>query len=88
MATNIISYINGNLPNTEFYVDCFTQEDLERLKKETNLQNIFFRKKYDIIANNSVTKILKMLKIIKNDSSFYDLEIILGGDDISEYYGK
>lgn len=88
MATNIISQLNNNLKNAEFFVDCFTQDDLDRLKKETNIRNIYFRKENDIIANNIFTKIFKMLQIIKNDSKFYDLEIVLGGDDISEYYGK
>lgn len=89
MAVNAIYYLNRDIENAEFFVDCKTDEDLNRLKRETGLNNISIAPKYEEnIANNILAKIIKRLKIIKEESKFYDLKIILGGDDISEYYGK
>lgn len=89
MAVNAIYYLNQEIKNAEFFVDCKTNEDLNRLKKETGLDNINRNIKYESsVINNIFTKIVKKIEAIKEESKYYDLKIILGGDDISEYYEK
>lgn len=89
MAVNTLVYIKNKLPNVTFFVDCSTEEDLERLKMETGICEI---KKIDYIDNmyqkSKIEKLIQRIKEIRKDSQLYDLRIILGGDDISEYYGK
>ena len=73
MAVNAIYYLNRDIENAEFFVDCKTDEDLNRLKRETGLNNISIAPKYEEnIANNILAKIIKRLKIIKEESKFYD----------------
>jgi hypothetical protein len=40
MAITAIDYLNRYLEHAEFFVDCRTQEDLNRLRQETKLDNI------------------------------------------------
>lgn len=86
MAVNTMSEINKKIPNSEFYVDSQTEEDLERLKKEIGTDKIyFFKQKY---SNNKV--INKIIRVIRRNFFYkkeYDAIVVLGGDDISEYYG-
>lgn len=84
MAVNTIVKLNDNIENIEFYVDASSEEDLKRIKEETKLNNIYK------ISNNSTSgnKISRYIKKIQNEKKSYDSIIVLGGDDISEYYGK
>ncbi|WP_138205969.1 polysaccharide pyruvyl transferase family protein [Haloimpatiens lingqiaonensis] len=88
MAVNTLNYLKQNLEEVEFYVDSSTRDDLERLKKETKISDIKIAPKYDIVRNNIITKIIGSLKKSYIESRIYDVKIILGGDDISEYYIK
>lgn len=84
MAINIIKKLE--LANVEIYVDVDTWKDLERLKMETRIETIYFQEKY--LDINNYNKFIKEYIKQKRDSKKYDKTIILGGDDISEYYGK
>ena len=86
MAVNTISEINKKIPNSEFYVDSQTEEDLERLKREIGTDKIyFFKQKYS--NNRVINKIIRVIKKIFFYKKEYDAIVVLGGDDISEYYG-
>jgi len=86
MAITTISKINENIKNVEFYTDASSDEDLERLKKETGVENII---RYNIESSTNffkrcVNKIrrMKLNHVVKKIENV----IIIGGDDISEYY--
>ncbi|MPQ43534.1 polysaccharide pyruvyl transferase family protein [Clostridium tarantellae] len=87
MAINIIDRINSKCKDAEFYVDCSTEEDLQRLKKETALNNIFKYEKRELKGSNKISKVLDYKKRLKEESEIFKGVIIIGGDDISEYYG-
>lgn len=90
MAENIITYINKftNQEN-EYYTDCNTKEDIERLKQATGCNSI---QKDKIIYYSVNSKMQKLKRIImtgrnnKKASKYYDFIIVLGGDDFSEIY--
>ena len=87
MAITLINKINQGYDNVEFYVDANSDIDLERLKKEVGEVNIQ-RATIDATDNlfkKCINKIrrMKLNKIIENIENI----IIIGGDDISEYYG-
>lgn len=82
MAITTLNKLNENMKDVKFYVDTTTDNDLERLKIETKCKNIFKATYYQ------QNKIKKLLLEINDDKNLYDAKIILGGDDISEYYGK
>lgn len=87
MAIALISKINNNIDNVDFYVDASSEIDLERLKKETNINNIF-RDNIEWSSNlikkcTNKLKRIKLNKIVKKANTL----IVIGGDDISEYYG-
>ena len=88
MAVNIISKL-ADIFNKQvsFYVDCKTEKDLERLKKETLYNDIYIYKTIDNNEKNKVLKLIKLKKTIKKESKMFDGLIVIGGDDISEYYG-
>ena len=88
MAITAIDYLNRYLEHAEFFVDCRTQEDLNRLRQETKLDNIQMAYEHDIVSNSVFSKIVKRFRIAKKQGELYDVKIVLGGDDISEYYGK
>lgn len=104
MAIVLIHRLNGLLEKgVEFYTDVSTPEDLGRLRASTGLDNIYmlppfeggftrppewktmpkWRKCFYIPALLRGWK-RKQDHLIKNS----DVEILLGGDDLSEYYGK
>lgn len=64
MAITLIYRLNKSLDGIKIYVDCKSDKDLQRLKIETESDNIY-------VDKQATTDIL----------------IVLGGDDISEYYG-
>lgn len=88
MAITAIDYLNRYLEHAEFFVDCRTQEDLNRLRQETKLDNIQMAYEHDIVSNSVFSKIVKRFRIAKKQGELYDVKIVLGGDDISEYYGQ
>lgn len=89
MAINTLNYIYQNIEDISFYVDNNNAEEVERLRKETYIEEIYSAKKIENIpTRNLVDKVCKRFKIADIDGKNYDLKIILGGDDISEYYGK
>lgn len=104
MAIALIHRLNDLLKGeVEFYTDASTPEDLDRLRTSTGLANIHvlppaergftrprewktmprWRKYFYIPAMLRGWK-AKQDHLIKNS----DVEILLGGDDLSEYYGK
>lgn len=86
MAINLINSINTQIENVEFYVDCSTDEDLERLKLETGVENI---RRYNIESSrNIIIRIINKIKRIYLNYFVSKIKnvIIIGGDDISEYY--
>lgn len=82
MAINTIVMLNKSISNVNFYCDVRTDEDLNRLKYETKIDNIY---RYKPKVYNS-GKIFNFMKKIKDKYKEFDAVIILGGDDISEYY--
>ena len=87
MAITLISQINDDVENVVFYVDADSDMDLDRLKEETNIKNIF----RDNIerSSNFIIKSINKLKRIKLNKIIEEINtvIVIGGDDISEYYG-
>lgn len=87
MAITLINKINSSIDDVEFYVDSFTDIDLQRLKDECGIENII---KYNVKpSDNILKKCINKLKKIKLNKLVKDVDIviIIGGDDISEYYG-
>lgn len=93
MAENVITYLLKYITKEEikFYTDCNTQKDIDRLKNATEYDKIY---KDEIISWKAKSKLQKIRKILikasyyKKASQYYDLIIILGGDDFSEFYMK
>ncbi|MDU4892498.1 MAG: polysaccharide pyruvyl transferase family protein [Clostridium sp.] len=87
MATVIISALDKKNKNIKFYVDCSSDKDLERLKRETGINAIY----RDNIGpgNNLIERFSNKVKRVFLNRRINNIEqvIILGGDDISEYYG-
>ncbi len=89
MAITAISYINTHVDNVRFFVDCQTEEDLERLKKETGITSIeMMPQRHAVPSRSKLAKLIRRLKEARTDGTLYDVRIVLGGDDISEYYQK
>lgn len=84
MATTLIDKIYKYDNSIVFYVDAMSIEDLERLKKETKCNNIY-RDNYNI-KNKILHKVINKIKNMFVTQKM-DIIIIVGGDDISEYYG-
>lgn len=87
MAIVLIDKINRNINNVEFYVDVSSDIDLQRLKNETGVENI--KKSIIESSNNLLKKCINKIKRIKLNMVTNKIEniIVIGGDDISEYYG-
>lgn len=86
MAISCINKIKNKFKNVEIYVDTTDKENLNRLIKETGLSSL---KKIHVINEfDNLNKISKNIKRLNKEAEYYDAKIILGGDDISEYYVK
>lgn len=88
MAITLMKKIKDNIDNVEFWVDASSFEDLDRLKKESGIENI---KSYNLsIKSNVVFRAINKIKkvVLTKLSENCDVVIVIGGDDISEYYGK
>ncbi len=94
MAENTIAYLNLKLNcDTEFYIDAKEQRDLDRLKKATKYEKIYFdlQEMDNFSKNKTIRRIQKLFKRASNNNKirkFYDYVIFLGGDDFSEFYIK
>lgn len=86
MAIVTIKAINKSIQDVKFYVDASSDKDLERLKDETGVENII---RYNIEYRKDFFRrcINKLKRMILNRivNKINDV-IIIGGDDISEYY--
>lgn len=95
MAENLITYLNKKINDLEFYIEAFTNEDVERLKKATNYSRIFCDK---VLKIDLITKRIKYIRVLERKlrtrkhlikaAKYYDAIIVLGGDDFSEIYYK
>lgn len=88
MAITLMKKIKDNINNIEFWVDASSFEDLDRLKKESGIENI---KSYNLsIKSNVVFRAINKIKkvVLTKLSENCDVVIVIGGDDISEYYGE
>lgn len=88
MAITLMKKIKDNIDNVEFWVDASSFEDLDRLKKESGIENV---KSYNLsIKSNVVFRAINKIKkvVLTKLSENCDVVIVIGGDDISEYYGK
>ncbi|NFO13456.1 hypothetical protein FDB34_04365 [Clostridium botulinum] len=87
MAITLIKKISDNIDNVEFYVDANSDINLDRLKKETGFKNIY---RDNVAYGNSIPeKCMKKIKQAKLNLKVNNINIVIviGGDDISEYYG-
>lgn len=95
MAINLIYYLNKKFnDNVQFFVDTRTKEDIENLINCTGITNIEVNK---ILPDKS--KLMLQGKDVNLDIDWinaycdgiisnYDCFVVLGGDDLSEYYSK
>lgn len=86
MAINTLIKLNKEVKDVELYVDTSTEKDFKRLSKESNISNL--QRAHKMKGGSRLTKISRWIKRIKKERDLYDIKIVLGGDDISEYYGK
>ena len=87
MAITLITKLNNEFKNVNFYVDVMNDNNLIRLKQEVGIDNIY--KDYIDGDKNIFKRIINKIKRIRlnNILKSSDVTIIIGGDDISEYYG-
>lgn len=86
MAINTINKLKNEFADLEIYVDTATENDYKRLSNEVGMTDL--KKVIKINEYNHMNKLARNLKKIYKEAELYDLKIILGGDDISEYYFK
>ena len=95
MAENLISFFLKKRKDLSFYIEAFDSSDVERLREATKYTKIY---KDSVLHLNLVTKNIKYVRAIEKKirikkhiisaAKYYDLIIILGGDDFSEVYYK
>lgn len=88
MAVSAISYLHAHLENVKFFVDCQTAEDLARLKRETGIDSIEMSQQQVLAREGKLVRILSRLRRMWAEGRMYNVRIVLGGDDISEYYQR
>ena len=76
-----------------FYTEPFTENDLTRLRTATKYENIFKDTFFDIKPITEKIRVVRYFEkalrkrlVMKRACSFYDVVIILGGDDYAETY--
>lgn len=85
MAVNLIKSLQ--VKDLEIYLDTQKNEDIENLKK--SLGNIKLEKEIAFKRKSSrIARVIYKAFILPFKLKKYDYIIILGGDDLSEYYGK
>lgn len=101
MAINLIYYLDKNIyGKAEYCVDSEGTDNLNRIlyyikSKNIEIDNMELYKNRKVPKNKILSRIYKML-FFKTDVKYYtnyiskkyDANIILGGDDLSEYYSK
>jgi colanic acid/amylovoran biosynthesis protein len=96
MGINLIRYLTDNVNlNVNIYTDIDEEYHLERLKKSCKYNNIFMDDIQGKYFKKRANKIIKGIRYFTNISKYvnelklnYDCVIVLGGDDLSESYGK
>ncbi len=88
MAITVISHLYAHLDNVRFFVDCQTPQDLERLKEETGINSIEMMPRQVAQSGSKLARLIRRVRKAWTDAELYDVRIVLGGDDISEYYQK
>ena len=87
MAITIIERLKREFKDVEIYVDSSSDKDLERIKLETGIERVY---RDNIGAGKNIIERcfnkLKRININRNLKKINTM-IIIGGDDISEYYG-
>lgn len=87
MAITLINKLKQKFNNLEIYIDAESDSDLKRIIEETGFNNIF-RDNVGVGTNILQRCRNKIKRVMINKSIRYvDNIIIIGGDDISEYYG-
>lgn len=94
MAENMMHYLNSVLgDNVEFSCDFSSEEDQRRMNDATKLRRISTDKAIEGVPSgkNKVERLINTIKGIKKTTREYGKQkvdgiIILGGDDLSEYY--
>jgi len=99
MAENLIYYLKNKMSEIIFYTDASTDDDLERLINATKVNNICKLEKIGYVKNSKSINYNKIIRqfiwaketiqlplILKNNN--IESLIMLGGDNISEYYGS
>lgn len=84
MAVTLIKSLRDSFKDLKIYVDAKTDENINRLIKETGFSNI----SKDNFGNSSsiFVRVMNRMKV-KQVENRVDVIIVIGGDDISEYYG-
>ena len=88
MAITLINKLKTEYKDCKIYIDAETNDDLARVIEETGVDSIF---RDNIGAGNNLFQrcINKIKRIgINRDIKRVENIIIIGGDDISEYYGN
>lgn len=93
MAQNLINTIQQQAKEeVSFYVDIKDEDNLNRLKEATGIQEIYIDQKMKKIEAGSQKEKIKGIFCVKKHmeevSQFYDKIIFLGGDDFSELYAR
>ena len=98
MCENTIFYLSKIFPNARFVVlSDFVEETESRLKKATGCRNIEVRRR--TLSSNRIERFSKRLSFVVDQLIFRyrgvikalegcSVVIVLGGDDIAEYYGN
>ncbi|MFW5980977.1 MAG: polysaccharide pyruvyl transferase family protein [bacterium] len=100
MGINMVYYLTSllvkkGIEDIEYYTDSSSQKELELLKKTSEYKKIYMEKTSGETDNKDGFFLIRKLKSFKGifdqakkASQEYDCHIVLGGDDLSEYYGK
>jgi len=93
MAINLMYYMNKKSKEPiEFYCDVENDFHLDRIRKETDMNNIY---RFNFVSSkwkskNKISKAIKLffgnILVINRITTDFDQLIVLGGDDFSEYY--
>ena len=94
MAENIIFYLTSLLDSSlEFYCDFSTENDRKRMELATGISSLIIDEvpKMRSFTRNKVAKAVNLYRHIKSEIAKYkdrnvSAILILGGDDLSEYY--
>jgi colanic acid/amylovoran biosynthesis protein len=100
MGINILYYLSEylkgkDIEDIEFYTDSSSQKELDLLIETSGYTKTYMKKKYNydtdqksnFIPIKKIKTLINILDQAKRDSKEYDYHIVLGGDDLSEYYG-